>query len=67
MELSETHVNSGKDSLRVFQTARGLCAKMTPQARFAWEWDVSGWFQPVTIHFFSFSFSTRLREFVKNS
>jgi hypothetical protein len=30
MQLLETHVNSGKDYLRVFQTARGLCAKMTP-------------------------------------
>jgi hypothetical protein len=73
VELSETHVNSGKDSLWVFQMARGLCAKRTPRAcarrvslgvgRIA----VSGWFQPVTIHFFSFSFSTRIREFIKNS
>jgi hypothetical protein len=32
VELSETHVNSGKDSLWVFQMARGLCAKRTPRA-----------------------------------
>jgi hypothetical protein len=36
-------------------------------ARFAWAWAISGWFQPVTIHSFSFSFSTKNSEFIENS
>jgi hypothetical protein len=31
--MSETRVNSAEDSLRVFQTARGLYAKWIPRAR----------------------------------
>jgi hypothetical protein len=37
------------------------------RARFARQWAGSGWFQPTTVHHFSFSFSARLREFVENS
>jgi hypothetical protein len=70
VQTSETHVNSRKDSLQVFQMARGLCANMTPRARagaFPCSWAGSGWFQPVTIHSFSFSFSVRLSKFIENS
>jgi hypothetical protein len=34
---------------------------------FPCSWAGSGWFEPVTIHSFSFSFSTRLNEIVDNS
>jgi hypothetical protein len=30
-------------------------------------WAGSGWFEPITIQSFSFSFSPRLREFIENS
>jgi hypothetical protein len=34
---------------------------------FPCSWAQSGWFEPITIHSFSFSFSARLREFIENS
>jgi hypothetical protein len=34
---------------------------------FPCSWAGSGWFEPVTIHSFSFSFSARLKEIVDNS
>jgi hypothetical protein len=33
---------------------------------FPYSWAGSGWFQPITIHHFLFSFSTRIREFIGN-
>jgi hypothetical protein len=42
VKMLETHVNSGKDSLRVFQMTRGLCAKMTPRARAGARFPVHG-------------------------
>jgi hypothetical protein len=30
-------------------------------------WAGLGWFQPITVHHFPFSFSTKLREFLGNS
>jgi hypothetical protein len=70
VQMSETHVNSAQGSLLLVQKAEVLCVKTPTRARaarFAWAWAVSGWFQPVTIHPFSFSFSVRLREIVDNS
>jgi hypothetical protein len=64
LRTSETHVNSAKGSLRVIRTTRVLCAKTAVrarQARFAWVWAVSGWFQPITIYFFLFLFLPDLR------
>jgi hypothetical protein len=59
--------NSGEDSLWVFQMTRDLCAKWTPWARaFACVWAGLGKFQPSTIHFVPFSFSTRLRKSIEN-
>jgi hypothetical protein len=65
-KMSVTHRNSAHDSLRVIRTARVLCAKTLARARFTWLWAVSGWFQPVTIHLFPFSFSARLRKSMEN-
>jgi hypothetical protein len=60
VQMSETHVNSARGSLLLVQKAEVFCVKPPPPARaahFAWAWAVSGWFQPITIHSFYFSFS----------
>ena len=67
VQMLETQKNSAKDSLRVIQIARVLYVKTPTRARFAWTWADSGWFQPITVHHFPFSFSTKLREFLGNS
>jgi hypothetical protein len=65
------HRNSATTSFRVAQIDRDLYAKSPAWAR-AWarfprSWAGSGWFEPVTIHSFPFSFSARLRKFIENS
>jgi hypothetical protein len=70
VQMSETHVNSARGSLLLVQKVEVFCVKLPTRARaarFAWAWAVLGWFQPITIHSFSFSFSARLREIVDNS
>jgi hypothetical protein len=64
--MSETLKYSAKDSLRGIQTARVLYVNTPARARFAWTWAGLGWFQPITVPPFSFSFSTRFREFIGN-
>ena len=62
------HRNSVATSFRVVQIDRDLCAKPPAQAHagaFPHSWAGSGWFEPVTIHFFSFS--ARLRKLIENS
>jgi hypothetical protein len=69
VRMSETQRNSVKDSLWVFQIGRGLCANTPTRACagvFSRSWADLGWFEPVTIHSFSLSFSTRLREIIEN-
>jgi hypothetical protein len=67
--MSERHMNSVVTSFRVFQTVGVLCARspVRARARFPRSWAGSGWFEPVTIHSFPFSFSTRLSKFIENS
>jgi hypothetical protein len=66
LQLSVTHGNSVADSLSVFQTTRELYAIWTPwaraRARFACHGPARAQIEPVTIHTFSFSFSTRFRK-----
>jgi hypothetical protein len=65
VQTSETRRNSARDSLLDVQKAKVLCAKS--RARFFCQWAGLGRFEPVTIHYFPFSFSARLREFIGNS
>jgi hypothetical protein len=68
LHLSVTQRNSVADSLWVSQIPRVLCANCPPRARagaFAYSRAGLGQFQPITIHCFSFSFSTRIREFIE--
>jgi hypothetical protein len=67
VQTSETQVKSGKDSLRVFRIAKVLYAKSPARARFPRWWAGSGWFEPITVYSFSFSFSARLRKFIENT
>jgi hypothetical protein len=70
VQTSKTQMNSAKGSLLVIQIPKGLCANCPTRARvgaFPCSWADSGWFEPVAIHSFSFSFSARLREFIGNS
>jgi hypothetical protein len=70
VQLSVRQRNSRKESLRVVQTARGLCANTPAQARagtFRLSWAGSGEIEPSTVDLFSFSFSTRLRKSIENS
>jgi hypothetical protein len=69
--MSERRMNSVMTSFRVFQIVGVLCAKPLARARAPvcsprW-WAGSGWFKPITVHAFAFSFSTRLRKFIENS
>jgi hypothetical protein len=68
--MSVKHRNSAVTPFQVVQIGRDLCAKTTTQARararFAWTWAGSGWFEPIIVPPFSFSFSARLREFIGN-
>jgi hypothetical protein len=67
-KVSVTHMNSAHDSLWVIRTARVLCAKTLAWARaaaFCLGMGRIGWFQPITIHLFPFSFSTRLRKSIE--
>jgi hypothetical protein len=65
VQRSETHVNSVQGFLISYSKDRGPLGNLSitgaPRARFAWTWADLGWFQPTTVHHFSFSFSTRLR------
>jgi hypothetical protein len=68
--MSMKHRNSVVTPFQVVQIGRDLCAKTPTRARagaFPRSWAGSGWFEPITIHSFSFSFSTSLREFIENS
>ena len=68
--MSVKHRNSVATSFRVVQINRDLCAKPPAQAHagaFPHSWVGSGWFEPVAIDYFPFSFSTRLRKFIGNS
>jgi hypothetical protein len=70
MQTSETQVNSGNDSLQVVQIAKVLYAKSPARAHagaFPRSWAGLGWFEPITVHSFPFSFSARLRKFIENS
>jgi hypothetical protein len=53
-------LKSPRVSVQIVQRGRA-------QVRFAWTWVESGWFQPITVHHFPFSFSIGLREFIKHS
>jgi hypothetical protein len=70
VQMSVRQGNNGKDYLLVFQTVRGLCAKITPQARASARFPGRGptWagFNPLLFIFFPFSFSPRLRKFIGN-
>jgi hypothetical protein len=69
VQTSETQRNSARDSLLDVQKAEVLYAKSLARARarFFCQWAGLGWFEPVTIHYFPFSFSARLRKFIENS
>jgi hypothetical protein len=68
VHMSETD-KYGRGFFNGFSNSQGpLCNFVNAGARacvFLCSWAGSGWFEPVTIH--SFSFSTRLRKFIKNS
>jgi hypothetical protein len=64
--MSVKHRNSAATSFWIVQIDRDRCAKPPARARFPRSWAGSGWFEPVTIHSFPFSFSTRLRKFIEN-
>jgi hypothetical protein len=66
--MSVKHRNIAVTSFRVVQINRDLCAKLPARARmsaFPCSWAGSSWFEPVSIHSFSFSFSTRLRKLIE--
>jgi hypothetical protein len=67
--MSETHVNSAQGFLISYLNGRGPLCELSIAGAFPCSWAGSGWFEPVTIHSFSFSFSfpARLREFIGNS
>jgi hypothetical protein len=71
VQTSETWRNIAKDSLRVFQIAKVLCAKSPARARARARFPVGGltWADliPSLFIIFLFSFSARLRKFVGNS
>jgi hypothetical protein len=49
-----------------FSNTQGSLCKLSTADAFAYSRANLGQFQPVTIHCFSFSFSTRIREFIEN-
>jgi hypothetical protein len=70
VQTSETQINSAKGSLPVIQIPEDFCANCPMRARagaFPCSWAGSGWFKPVTIYSFSFSFFARIRKFIENS
>jgi hypothetical protein len=71
VQTSETQINSAQGFLFSYSKSRGpLCKAANAGARvgvFLRLWAGSGWFEPVTIHSFSFSFSIRLRKITENS
>jgi hypothetical protein len=70
VRVSETHVNGVQGFLISYSKGRDpLCKLSITGARagaFSRSWADSDCFQPITVHYFPFSFSTRLREFVEN-
>jgi hypothetical protein len=67
VQMSETQVNSAKGFLISYLKGRGPLRKLSIAGVFPCSWAGSGWFEPVTIHSFSFYFYARLREFIGNS
>jgi hypothetical protein len=71
VHMSVRQRNSGKESLRVFLTTRGLCVNPPMRARgrvpvFCFGLGRLGQFWPNTVEPFSFFFSTRAKEFPEN-
>jgi hypothetical protein len=57
-------------SFRVFEIARGLCAKSPVRAwarAFPRSWAGLGWFEPITVHSFPFPFFCQTWELIGNS
>jgi hypothetical protein len=60
-------MSSAQGFLTGYSNSRGPLRKLDIEGVFPRSWAGSGRFEPVTIHSFSFSFSTRLRKFIANS
>jgi hypothetical protein len=53
---------------QIFKRPRSsVQSRRRARVRFFCQWARLGWFEPVAIHYFPFSFSTRLRKFIGNS
>jgi hypothetical protein len=63
MNVSETG-NSSRGFFTDYLNDRGLLRKVGIAGAFPCSWASSGWFQPITIHHFLFSFFARLRKFL---
>jgi hypothetical protein len=64
VQTSETQMNSAQGFLLSYSKSRDRLCKAANAGAFPRSWAGSGWFELVTIHSFSFSFSTWLREFI---
>jgi hypothetical protein len=71
VQTSETHMNSAQGFLISYSKGRGSLRKLniagTRAGALPRSWSGSGWFQPITLHHFPFSFSAKLKEFIGNS
>jgi hypothetical protein len=65
--MSMKHRNSAATSFSGCSNQQGPLCKVASAGAFPCSWTDSGWFEHVTIHSFSFSFSARLRRLIEKS